>query len=508
MAPDRANAAKSASLVIDANSGRVLHDRAASARRYPASLTKLMTLYLVFERIERGEMSYRTMITASPRAAAKPPSKIGLHAGDQISVRDAVAALIVKSANDVATAVAEHIAGSEARFAKLMTRKARELGMTNTVFRNASGLPHPAQVTTAIDMARLAMALHDHFPRHYSKFKLLGFTYRGRRFRTHNAITRSFPGAEGLKTGYIRASGFNIVSVVRRGRKHVIAVVFGGRSGRSRNRLARLLLSRGLSQASRRVTRAQIPRSLKPVLVAKPRQSQRPRRRIAARPAPTSRQQPRLAAARPSLIGWGRRRQPRRIASAVPTTVSAAPAERPRTISIARVRTTSVLPAAPRNAAPPKPKPSQSPASIGDLIRRMAQPGLLTANNEHTVPKNDRIGKLVRMLRGPRPVTARPQATTQPPTTTPARPAQSRDGGFQIQVGAYLTQNEAQRQLARVQIAGGDLLSGSRGLTPTVSAGNRTLYRARFAGFDAKAASQTCESLRAQGIDCHVARVQ
>ena len=179
---------KRASFVIDVNTGRVLHSSRASELRYPASLTKMITLYMLFERLEDGRLTYNTKITASPRAAAQPPSKIGLRSGDQITVSQAIRALVTKSANDVATATAEHIAGSEFAFAKLMTNKAKLLGMRSTVFRNASGLPDKRQFTTARDMAKLAIRLQDHFPKYFHHFQTRSFKYKGRVYRNHNVL--------------------------------------------------------------------------------------------------------------------------------------------------------------------------------------------------------------------------------------------------------------------------------------------------------------------------------
>ena len=187
---------KYATLVIDANSGKVLHAYKARQLRYPASLTKMMTLYLIFECIEERKLSYQTLITATENAARRPPSKIGLKPGNQITVRQAVKALVTKSANDVATAVAEHIAGTERAFSRLMSQKARQLGMTQTVFRNASGLPDKEQVTTAHDMAQLALQLRDHFPNHYHHFKTRVFHYKGKTFKNHNALLGRYSGVD------------------------------------------------------------------------------------------------------------------------------------------------------------------------------------------------------------------------------------------------------------------------------------------------------------------------
>jgi D-alanyl-D-alanine carboxypeptidase len=248
-------AGRHAVLVIDANTGRILHQRSADEQRHPASLVKLMTLYLIFEMIEAGRLTYRTKIRFSAKAAGAAPSRLGVEEGTEIDLIDAIKALIAKSANDVAVAVAEHIAGSEQRFAQLMTSKARQLGMKATEFRNASGLPDDAQVTTARDMITLALRLQDDFPKHYPLFATRTFSWGGDTFRNHNTLLFSYPGIDGMKTGYIRASGFNVVASVRRGKKHVVAAYFGGKTAALRNAAVRARLDAALLKASETRTR-------------------------------------------------------------------------------------------------------------------------------------------------------------------------------------------------------------------------------------------------------------
>jgi D-alanyl-D-alanine carboxypeptidase len=246
---------KQAAFVIDANTGRVLHEQFADAPRYPASLTKMMTLYMVFGEIDQGRLSFDSKITVSARAAGVAPSKLDLDAGEEIEVIDAVKALITKSANDMAVALAEHIGGSEAQFARLMTERARQIGMRSTTFRNASGLPDPGQITTARDMVTLGLRLQDDFPKHYRLFSLTSFVYRGKTYRSHNTLMHGFPGMDGIKTGYTRASGFNLVSSVSADNKHVVAAVFGGKTAQTRNAHMRSLLYRALKNASAERTR-------------------------------------------------------------------------------------------------------------------------------------------------------------------------------------------------------------------------------------------------------------
>lgn len=246
--PSGSAQARYASIVIDAESGQVLHAVNADTRNYPASLTKMMTLYMLFDALEKGKLTLKQKLPVSKRAAGMPPSKLGLKVGQSIRVEDAILALVTKSANDVAVVVAEALAGKETTFAKVMTKRARTLGMSRTSFRNASGLPNRGQKSTARDMARLAKALMRDFPRYYRYFSTSTFSYRGRTYRSHNKLLRTYKGTDGIKTGYIRASGFNLVTSVERGGRRVIAVVFGGKTSKSRDRHMVKLLNRGFKK--------------------------------------------------------------------------------------------------------------------------------------------------------------------------------------------------------------------------------------------------------------------
>lgn len=240
--------AKYASYVVDADTGEVLHALNHETRNYPASLTKMMTLYLMFDRLERKQWTLNTRLKVSKQAARQPASKLGLRAGTTIRVKDAIMALIVKSANDVATVVAENISGKERSFALKMTAKARSLGMSRTTFRNASGLPHRGQLSTAKDMSILARALMRDFPQFYHYFAKPSFRFQGKTYRSHNRLLKSYRGMDGLKTGYIRASGFNLASSATRNGRRIVGVVFGGRSSKQRNRHMANLLDKGFAK--------------------------------------------------------------------------------------------------------------------------------------------------------------------------------------------------------------------------------------------------------------------
>lgn len=235
-APATAQERGFSALVLNASTGEQLYAVDADAARFPASLTKMMTLYLLFEAVAEGRYSLSSPLTVSENAASQPPAKIGLKAGTTISVQQAARALSVRSANDVGVAVAENLAGSEAAFARQMTQQARALGLSRTRFENATGLPDPGQVTTARDMAKLGLALKRRFPQYASYYRAKSFTYDGRTFKATNNLLGKVSGVDGLKTGYIRMSGYNLVATARRGGKQLIVVVMGGQSESARDR--------------------------------------------------------------------------------------------------------------------------------------------------------------------------------------------------------------------------------------------------------------------------------
>src|SRR5213080_2503278 len=246
------------SIIVDGNSGTTLSANNADASRHPASLTKIMTLYLLFERLEAGKMTLDSEMAVSERASEQAPTKLGLRPGQTIKVEDAIKGLVTRSANDAAVVIAEALDGDEDDFAKTMTRKARALGMTRTVYRNASGLPDDDQVTTARDQSTLGRAIQDRFPRYYRYFSTVAFNYRGHSIRNHNRLLGNVEGVDGIKTGYTRASGFNLVTSMRRGNRHLVGVVMGGRSGGSRDATMRSLLTENLEKAATKRTVAAI----------------------------------------------------------------------------------------------------------------------------------------------------------------------------------------------------------------------------------------------------------
>jgi D-alanyl-D-alanine carboxypeptidase len=247
---DHTLAAPYADIVVDANSGNVLHSTNPDAQRHPASLTKIMTLYLLFEQLEAGKLKLDSQLKVSGEAAGQMPTKLGLKPGTTIQVEDAIKGIITRSANDVAVVVAEAIAGDEDDFAKRMTRKAQALGMSRTVYKNASGLPDNDQVTTARDQSILGRAIQERFPKYYKYFSTRSFTFRGQSISNHNHLLGRVDGVDGIKTGYIGASGFNLVTSVHRGNRYLVAVVMGGSSAGSRDAKMRDLISDKIAQAS------------------------------------------------------------------------------------------------------------------------------------------------------------------------------------------------------------------------------------------------------------------
>jgi D-alanyl-D-alanine carboxypeptidase len=242
---------KYASIVIDADTGAILSQSSAHKKLHPASLTKVMTLILTFDAIRAKKISLYDQVRISPYAASMVPSKLGLKPGETIRVKDAILILVTKSANDIAVALAEHVGGTEYQFSKMMTAKARSIGMVNTTFKNASGLHHDRQISTAADMSRMGRVLINNYNQYYSYFSRKSFRYKGVTYNNHNKLMRTYKGMDGLKTGYTSKSGFNLVASAKRDGNRIIGVVFGGRTGNSRNSHMKVLLDRGFRQMDR-----------------------------------------------------------------------------------------------------------------------------------------------------------------------------------------------------------------------------------------------------------------
>jgi D-alanyl-D-alanine carboxypeptidase len=460
-----------ASIVVDANTGAVLQATNADSRRHPASLTKIMTLYLLFERIESGRFKLSTRLPVSAHAASQAPTKLGLKPGQTIEVEDAILGLVTKSANDAAAVVAEAIGGTEAGFARMMTRKARALGMRSTAYTNASGLPDVNQVTTARDQAVLGRAIQERFPRYYHYFATAAFEFRGRAIRNHNKLLGRVQGVDGIKTGYTRASGFNLVTSMHRGRRHVVAVVLGGRSGSTRDARMRDLLSAHIMTASIRRTAPAI------VEAAAEREEQRVAAGQEAVPMPVGKP---LALHQISASESTASVQPPAIIPAV----AVAPQPKPGSTDPIRpllVKTVSIKPAT-KTARAAKPKSDPMPPPLPPAVVEGQEPSPIKTAAIAAAATHEEAVK-------PAPRAAKAEE----------KPVRS---GWMIQVGAFGEEKEARVRLSSVQSRAKKLLGRADAFTETVTKGEKTFYRARFAGLDKGQAEAACRTLKRSDIAC------
>jgi D-alanyl-D-alanine carboxypeptidase len=278
---------KRASIVVDVNAGKVLFASNADAPRHPASLTKMMTLYMIFDALEKGKITKNSQMVMSKHAASMSPTKLGIKAGGRLSVETAIYALVTKSANDAAAATAEFLGGSELKFAQAMTAKARSIGMKNTLFYNASGLPDPRQITTARDMAILGIALRKKFPQYYGYFSTRSFTFGRSRMGNHNKLLGRVAGVDGIKTGYTRASGFNLVSSVSLNNKRLVSVVLGGTSGGSRDAEMVKLIAQYIPKAATKAN-GKLLKSIDNAVIAQQEPVEEPLAFAQVKPAPRS----------------------------------------------------------------------------------------------------------------------------------------------------------------------------------------------------------------------------
>ncbi len=544
--------------IVDANSGAVLTDQSGSEPRFPASLTKMMTLYLTFDAIEAGRSTLKTKVKVSQQAVNAAPSKLELAVGDEITVEDAILALITKSANDVAIALAEHLGGSEANFAKQMTFKARDIGMTATTFKNASGLPDSSQTTTARDMVTLGLRLHDDHPRFFPLFSTKAFAFNGGTFKNHNTLMLQMPGINGIKTGYTHASGFNLVSSYQQDGKHLVGAIFGGETAGTRNAVMRIALTRALAKASATKTR-------KPVLVARRAEPWKSvvAKAPSAKPAATALASPsvapnvdRMASAQAPVVPVARPPSSADVAQATP-------ARAPLRIDVAKVRTVTSAPTpAPvattattpavlspgfamadvlsrpgdRPTAAPAPvavaatngPQGRTPSSFEQQMASLAQnigagtatsapasaPPAIVASAPSSPalpvaaarPPSSLGAQLAQLTQPAAPVAPQRMAEPSyrlkgPETVAPVGNSPVSGQRFEIQIGAYASAAEADRRLAATQ-AQVMVLRDKKPLRQTVTVGDKTLFRARFAGFDAQSAQAACAELQKQALNC------
>ncbi len=473
-----------AAFVIDAKSGKTLHEAQADALRHPASLTKIMTLYMLFEQLEAGKIKLQTQMEVSAEAAAQAPTKLGVRAGSTLEVEDAIKALVTKSANDASVVIAEALGGSEEAFAKRMTQKARALGMARTIYRNASGLPDDEQVTTAREQAMLGLAIQERFPRYYRYFSLASFSYRGHAMRNHNKLLGRVHGVDGIKTGYTRASGFNLVSSVRRNDRHIVAVVLGGTSGGQRDARMRALIEGHIELASVNRTATRLAAAPSPAPVAEDVQAG-----------------PKLAAA-----------------ASVPV---AAPTVKPiaHTLSLGStepikptpVRTVIVKMAPPKGAVAAKPAPvTPEPVAAKPVPVQTAslapvavpEPAAAASAKTQAAAPSARPGLL-----GVLPAAAAAAGKAIVPSASAAESKPVVRSGWAIQIGAYEEEAEAKQRLNAAQTKAGPMLKKAAPYTERTTKGEKTYYRARFAGFDRDQAEATCKQLKRNDIVCMALKI-
>jgi D-alanyl-D-alanine carboxypeptidase len=469
----------SASIVVDGNTGAVLQASNPDASRHPASLTKIMTLYLLFERLDAGKIKLDTPLKVSEHASDQDPTKLDLKPGQTIPVEDAIKGVVTRSANDAAVVIAESLGGSEGEFAKLMTQKAHALGMSRTTYVNASGLPDDDQITTARDQALLGRAIQDRFPRYYKYFSLPAFVYHGVAIRNHDHLLGSVEGVDGIKTGFTRASGFNLVTSVHRDGRYVVAVVLGGRSAFQRDGHMRELIGAHIKEASLQRTA--------PV--------------IAEQAAPRDEPQP----AAPTKAAMVSRADP------TPTATVRAAAGSNDPIQPLLVKTVSYRVA----AAPPAPL-APMPALVAAPAPQPEAPRIVVASADIVPPvtiaavKSDPIKPDVAKTEVVKTEVVKTEvATTAPASPEPAKaeptkpePQARARGGWLIQIGAYPGEDEAKQHLSAARSKVRDKLAAADPFTERVLKGDKALYRARFAGFDKETADATCKQLKRNDFDC------
>jgi len=513
-----------ASIVVDGNSGTVLQAASADALRHPASLTKVMTLYLLFERLESGRLKLDSELKVSEHASDQAPTKLGLKPGQTISIESAIKGIITKSANDAAVAIAENLGGDEESFAKLMTQKAHALGMAHTIYVNASGLPDDDQVTTARDQAILGRAIQERFPHYYRYFSTESFVYRGEEMRNHNHLLGVVEGVDGIKTGFTRASGFNLLTSLHRDGRYLVAVVMGGPSASERDERMRELIGAHIKEAAVRRTAPMIAEAAErrdeaAVKLPAPRPDRIATASLDARSTAGSNDP-----IRPLLVKTiSYRTVPVQTASLapmpalVPVTANA-PAPAPQVSAVA--------PAAPAQAATRvsiEPRAEIAAAAPNVTVKvAQAEPSQATVSEPATARATEVAPTHIPAAQIPAAQTQPPQLQApqmQPAQIEPA-PTESRaaanvssapaysappahnHGGWLIQIGAFDDETEAKQHLTAAQIKVHATLAAKDPFTERVQKGDKALYRARFAGFDKSTAEAACRALKRSDFEC------
>ncbi|MCC2649959.1 MAG: hypothetical protein K0Q60_114 [Microvirga sp.] len=486
----------SASIVVDAKTGKILQGENIDAPRIPASITKVMSLYLLFEQMDRGRISLDTPLTVSSYAASQPPTKLGLRPGSTIDVDDAIKAMVTLSANDVSVVVAENVAGSEEAFAQMMTRKARELGMSSTAFYNPHGLPHdPPNITTARDLSILGRAIQDRFPKYFAYFETRSFQYGKRTIRGHNRLLGKVEGVDGIKTGYTRLSGFNLLTSVNTASRSIVAVVLGGRSGASRDQKMASLVDDHLPRAyaGARIAPPVVEGSAQPTMVA---EAPAPR---PVEPAPAQ--------------------APIRVASATPdapmaqaTTPQPAPERKPLDLNTLRPVVASATGASstttPSSTSSVRWQKGQAPLPLNAqayaALPPQAAPAQIPASQKAAL-----VAKIEAAPVEPAPAAAAPTKTASlkveaPEAKKAERPAVT---GWVIQLGATDDESKAKEMLDTARSRFGKLLRKAAPFTEKVTVDGSTLYRARFSGFsESDDAAKACKQLKKSGVNCFASR--
>jgi D-alanyl-D-alanine carboxypeptidase len=508
---------------MDGNSGAVLEESNPDALRHPASLTKVMTLYLLFERLDAGKIRLDTPLSVSEHAAEQAPTKLGLQPGQTIAVEDAIKSIVTKSANDAAVVIAENLGGSEQAFAAQMTQKARALGMSRTTYVNASGLPDDDQITTARDEALLGRAIQDRFPRLYRFFSTTSFVFRGRTIRGHNHLLGEVAGVDGIKTGFTRASGFNLITSVHRDGRFIVGVVLGGRSAFERDAHMRALIDANIRLASARRTAPVVAEGSGPkyapqaIALAKP-----PSRTVTKQAAlPPVEPAPATAATAHTIAGSSDPIRPVpvktvtyrmvtvRSASMQPMPVLV-PVGQPTQAMVAQAQQAAPPPiAAPvERSAEPAPRPAETQVAAAEAP---AAPVETPAAPVETPAAPVEAPHYILASREMTPVPAPPKsehapaetAKTAPIQQAPAVPAaRHAHGGWVIQIGAYDGEEEARQHLSDARSKVHQALAAADPFTERVQKGDKSLYRARFAGFDKATAEAACRQLKRSEFAC------
>ena len=527
-----------ASIIVDGNTGQALEASNPDAPRHPASLTKIMTLYLLFERLDAGKITLDTPLKVSQHAADQDPTKLDLKPGSTIPVEDAIKGVVTRSANDAAVTIAENLGGSEEDFARQMTQKAHALGMSRTTYVNASGLPNDDQITTARDQALLGRAIQERFPKYYKYFSLPAFVYRGVAIRNHDHLLGSVEGVDGIKTGFTTASGFNLVTSVHRDGRYLLGVVLGGRSASERDAHMRELISEHFKEASLQRTA--------PVIAEQSAPHEEPRhepQQVAFAKAPMSTHGDPVPAPAAAPI----RAAAPVAGTAAGTAHPAGAANDPLQPLLVKTVTYRIAPAqaAPLGTMPTMvPVPQPAPAPMAPTAMALSQPVVLPQPTA-PAPTQSAAQEMPRVLVAsavpapayspvaPKPVqteavsepdpvdpTAQPEyAEAEPATPVATRPefgkaelakAESPQfrahGGWLIQIGAFDGEDEAKQHLSDAQSKAHDKLAAADPFTERVQKGDKALYRARFAGFDKATAEAACKQLKRNDFECMTVR--